>query len=123
MHRPVGCKIAFSVGLAFVLVLTQSTATAQYRIKSLVSNRAGRALHRDTNLVNSWGLAFSHDGARLAVSSLTTIFVLDVHTGEKDMPPIIADKKRVWSARFSPDGKRIVSSSGGKTILVHAIDW
>ena len=29
----------------------------------------------------------------------------------------------VNSVSFSPDGKRIVSSSGGKIILVHAIDW
>jgi uncharacterized protein (TIGR03118 family) len=60
MQRQVGCKIALSVGLA--LVLAQSTAMAQYRIKNLVSNQAGKALHRDKNLVNGWGLAFSKDG-------------------------------------------------------------
>jgi uncharacterized protein (TIGR03118 family) len=62
MLRPVGCKIAFSIGLAFVLVLAQSTASAQYKIVTLVSNQAGKAPHRDQNLVNSWGLAFSEDG-------------------------------------------------------------
>src|SRR3981081_27999 len=62
MHRPVGCKIVFSVGLAWVRVLAQSAAMAQYRIKSLVSNQAGKAAHQDKNLVNSWGLAFSQDG-------------------------------------------------------------
>src|SRR3981081_3795840 len=62
MPRPLSCKIAFSVGLAFVLVFAHSTAMAQYRIKSLVSNQAGKAAHQDKNLVNSWGLAFSQDG-------------------------------------------------------------
>ena len=62
MQRLVGCKVAFSVGLAFVLVLGQSTALAQYKIKNLVSNQARKAPHQDKNLVNAWGLAFSQDG-------------------------------------------------------------
>jgi uncharacterized protein (TIGR03118 family) len=62
MQRPVGCKIAFSVGLALVLVLGQSAALAQYKIKNLVSNQTGKAPHQDKNLVNAWGLAFSQDG-------------------------------------------------------------
>jgi uncharacterized protein (TIGR03118 family) len=62
MRRPVGCKIAFSVGLAFVLALAQIPARAQYRIKSLVSNQAGKAAHQDKHLVNAWGLAFSKNG-------------------------------------------------------------
>jgi uncharacterized protein (TIGR03118 family) len=62
MQRLVGCKVAFSVGLAFVLVLGQSAALAQYKIKNLVSNQARKAPHQDRNLVNAWGLAFSQDG-------------------------------------------------------------
>jgi uncharacterized protein (TIGR03118 family) len=62
MQRPIGCKIAFSVGLAFVLVLGQNTALAQYKIRNLVSNQASKAPRLDKNLVNAWGLAFSQDG-------------------------------------------------------------
>src|ERR1700737_2885449 len=62
MQRPFTCRVAFLVGLAFVLVLGQSTASGQYKIKNLVSNQAGKAPHQDQNLVNAWGLAFSQDG-------------------------------------------------------------
>jgi uncharacterized protein (TIGR03118 family) len=58
------------------MVLAQSAAMAQYRIKSLVSNQAGKAPHLDKNLVNAWGLAFSQDGPILVSDEGTGVSTL-----------------------------------------------
>jgi uncharacterized protein (TIGR03118 family) len=47
--------LIFSLGL--VLVLTSSTALAQYQITNFVSNQVGHAQHIDPQSVNAWGLA------------------------------------------------------------------
>src|SRR5215471_3863959 len=58
MHRA-SCRMLF---VALSLVLISSTALAQYKRVKLVTNLATGAKHTDTQLVNSWGLAYAPSG-------------------------------------------------------------
>ncbi|MGD0215809.1 MAG: TIGR03118 family protein [Terriglobales bacterium] len=56
-------KIAFTICLAFAVMLGSSTALAQYSLTNLASNQVGMAKHIDPLLVNGWGLAYGPGGA------------------------------------------------------------
>ena len=46
------------LGVLSLQLLSVNPAAAQYKRLDLVSNVPGRALHKDPNLINGWGLAF-----------------------------------------------------------------
>jgi uncharacterized protein (TIGR03118 family) len=46
------------LGVLSLQLLSVNFAVAQYKRLDLVSNVPGRALHKDPNLINGWGLAF-----------------------------------------------------------------
>jgi uncharacterized protein (TIGR03118 family) len=53
----------FSAVLGLLLAASSSTAFAQYSVKNLTSDLAGKAAHQDTLLKNPWGLAYAPGGA------------------------------------------------------------
>jgi uncharacterized protein (TIGR03118 family) len=54
---------SLSALLALGLVFLPSPASAQYALTNLVSDLSGKALHQDTLLKNSWGIAYAPGGA------------------------------------------------------------
>ncbi len=69
-------------------------------------------------------VAFSQDGARLAVSGTRGLLkVLDAATG-RDLFPLTGHdgKSQVWSPVFSPDGKRLVSAGSDRKVLIWDLD-
>ena len=66
------------------------------------------------------GIAYSPDGAKLAVASAIGIWIYSTQTGE-ELDLYTGHKGSVNSVSFSPDGKTIVSGSEDNTIrLWHA---
>jgi uncharacterized protein (TIGR03118 family) len=52
-----------SAALGLLLLISSSSAFAQYQLNNLTSNLAGKAKHQDTLLQNPWGLAYAPGGA------------------------------------------------------------
>jgi uncharacterized protein (TIGR03118 family) len=61
MHRLLCRSHLFSTALGLLLMLTSSTALAQYQMTFLTSDLTGKAKHKDPLLKNAWGLAYSPD--------------------------------------------------------------
>jgi WD40 repeat protein len=59
----------------------------------------------------------SQDGRTLAIASASTARILDVQTG-KTLVVLTGHSDMVWSLAFSPDGRRVVTSSKDKTARV-----
>jgi uncharacterized protein (TIGR03118 family) len=59
MPRPLGRTHVLPALLGLVLVLSSSSAFAQYQSSMLVSDLTGKARHMDPLLKNPWGLAYS----------------------------------------------------------------
>jgi WD40 repeat protein len=60
---------------------------------------------------------FSRDGARIVVAGDSSARVLDVATG-RQIGPAMRHADIVWSAAFSPDGRRVVTASSDRTAQV-----
>ena len=87
------------LGVLSLQLLSVNFAVAQYKRLDLVSNVPGRALHKDHNLINGWGLAFLPN---------SPFWVSDTGTG--------------LSTLYGPGGKTvplvvtIPSAAGGKVL-------
>jgi len=55
-------NVVFALFLGFAVLLISGTASAQYQLKTLVSNQVGAAQHDDPLLANAWGLAYGPGG-------------------------------------------------------------
>jgi hypothetical protein len=83
-------------------LLSVNPATAQYKRRDLVSNISGRALRKDSNLINGWGLAFFQH---------SPFWVADTGTGlsslygpEGAAVPLVVTVPPAPSQPFGPDG-------------------
>ena len=67
-------------------------------------------------------LAFSPDGRHIISGGPdATMRIWDVHTGRPVGPPIVGNRRAVWTVAFSPDGDRIASGDAdGKVRLWNA---
>jgi WD40 repeat protein len=77
----------------------------------------GKESRRFENHEWAMGLAFSPDGKTLAWGGGGTIYLAAVHTGRPTLQQA-GHKGRVSKARFSPDGRRIVTVGGDLTVRV-----
>jgi serine/threonine protein kinase/WD40 repeat protein len=100
----------------------QWVATGEHRPGAVVlwDRRTGLALKRfqppSAELVHA--LAFSPDGASLAVGSPSAVMLLDVDSGQR-RPLLRGPALNVSSLTFDPEGKRLlVHTAGAKVLLV-----
>lgn len=126
-----GCAFAWIAGLALLVGLTPSAARAQYKVTNLVSNQAGMANHQDTQLVNSWGIAFAPTGAFWVSDNGTGLSTLYNGMGVKQslvvtVPP--ASGTGTGSPTgivFNPSTKFVISQgtkSGPATFIFDTLD-
>ena len=80
--------LSTAVVLACALMFETTPASAQYRQRNLVSDKAGLALHTDGNLLDPWGMAALPGGGFVvadAVSGFVTFYSKD---GRTLRPPV-----------------------------------
>jgi RNA polymerase sigma factor (sigma-70 family) len=82
--------------------------------------KTGRAVREWSAPLANWtvrGVTLSPDGTRLAAGVLNSVLVFDAATG-KDLTPEAGHRGEVAELRFTPDGDRLVTVGGDRTVRV-----
>ncbi|MCE2403030.1 hypothetical protein J4G08_19410, partial [Candidatus Poribacteria bacterium] len=101
----------FSILIGFVTLICALNTSAQDFSQQNLPEGAKMRLGKGT----IHAIAYSPDGARLAVASSIGIWLYDAHTGET-LDLLTGHTNSVSSVSFSPDGNTIASGSLDKTI-------
>jgi len=111
--------LAFVASLVFLMGLIPSPAAAQFAVTNLVSNQAGKAKHRDKELVNAWGMSFFPGGPFWISDNGTGVTTFYDSKGNKDgqvtVAPSCSTAPDCVTGQVANGTKDFVVSQGGNS--------